>query len=296
MLDVKSQPRVYINNDKVAQIFLQDVRRNSVLTPEEQNELIKKAQAGDLEARNKLIVTNMGFVISLAKHLGSADNYNDLVNEGVFGFVRAIEKFDFSKKVKFLTYAVYWIRMYMKEYLATKNSVVVNKNNSFIFKYIPKIKNEFFVENGREPTLDEIFDLLQERKMKVPSLEGIRPVDIVSIDAADPHSRDEFSVSKIFSDYEKTTSSNNIDVDIEKMDKEAIINLLMGELSEEDQDIVRWKFGFDGIELTFLEIATKLGIKESTAKRRYDTSMKKLGKKAERLVEQKYIKHGTHQN
>jgi len=91
------------------------LKKVTIHSPEKQRELIAAAQQGDLKARNELIETSMPFVINMAVKINKVRNpkhleLDDLIQAGVFGLARAIEKFDLSKKNKFLTYASYWVR------------------------------------------------------------------------------------------------------------------------------------------------------------------------------------------
>ena len=101
----------YTDNVK---IYYKDLKKCEPIPFSYERELILKSKEGDVEARNKIIESNLRFVFNIArKYTGKGIPISDLISEGNLGLVKAIEKFDTTKDVKFITYAVYWIREYM---------------------------------------------------------------------------------------------------------------------------------------------------------------------------------------
>lgn len=101
----------YTDNVK---IYYKDLKKCEPIPLSYERELILKSKEGDVEARNKIIESNLRFVFNIArKYAGKGIPISDLISEGNLGLVKAIEKFDTTKDVKFITYAVYWIREYM---------------------------------------------------------------------------------------------------------------------------------------------------------------------------------------
>ena len=101
----------YTDNVK---IYYKDLKKCEPIPFSYERELILKSKEGDVEARNKIIESNLRFVFNIArKYAGKGIPISDLISEGNLGLVKAIEKFDTTKNVKFITYAVYWVREYM---------------------------------------------------------------------------------------------------------------------------------------------------------------------------------------
>ena len=101
----------YTDNVK---IYYKDLKKCEPIPFSYERELILKSKEGDVEARNKIIESNLRFVFNIArKYTGKGIPISDLISEGNLGLVKAIEKFDTTKDVKFITYAVYWVREYM---------------------------------------------------------------------------------------------------------------------------------------------------------------------------------------
>src|SRR5215213_3804201 len=122
-----ADPTRYQNGDLAVQttdalqLFLNEIRRYPLLTAAEEIELAKRIEAGDLEAKERMINSNLRLVVSIAKkYQGQELSLLDLIQEGIFGLIRASEKFDWRKGYKFSTYATFWIRQSIQRGLANK--------------------------------------------------------------------------------------------------------------------------------------------------------------------------------
>ena len=112
----------YVKTDLVG-AYIKDIDSIVPYSKDEEDDLIRKAQNGDREARNRLIEGNLKLVISIAKrYIGRKMPFEDLIQEGNLGLVRAIQKYDFSKEAKLSTYSVWWIRQSITRGLANKAS------------------------------------------------------------------------------------------------------------------------------------------------------------------------------
>ena len=96
---------------KSEELYFRDINRYRVLTDDEERKLVKSVQRGDSHAANKLVTSNLRFVVSVARrYRGRGLSYLELINEGNIGLLKAAKRFDIRKKVKFISYAVWWIR------------------------------------------------------------------------------------------------------------------------------------------------------------------------------------------
>ena len=96
---------------KSEELYFRDINRYRVLTDVEERKLVKYVQRGDANAANKLVTSNLRFVVSVARrYRGRGLSYLELINEGNIGLLKAAKRFDIRKKVKFISYAVWWIR------------------------------------------------------------------------------------------------------------------------------------------------------------------------------------------
>ncbi len=154
------------------QLFLKDIGKVRLLTAQEEVDLAKRIERGDLDAKQKMVESNLRLVVSIAKNYRNQGlPFLDLIQEGTLGLVRAAEKVDYRKGFKFSTYATWWIRQAIARALADKARTiripvhVVEKLNK-----IGRAERKLVTELGREPTADEIADVT-----------GIDPEEVDSI-------------------------------------------------------------------------------------------------------------------
>ncbi len=154
------------------QLLLKDIGKVRLLTAAEEVELAKRIERGDLDAKQKMVESNLRLVVSIAKNYRNQGlPFLDLIQEGTFGLVRAAEKFDYRRGFKFSTYATWWIRQAVARALADKSRTiripvhVVEKLNR-----IGRVERKLVTELGREPTPEEIAEVT-----------GIEPEEVDSI-------------------------------------------------------------------------------------------------------------------
>src|SRR3954463_4681530 len=140
------------------QLFLRDVRRYPLLSKDQEVELAKRIEQGDLQAKEQMINSNLRLVVSLAKrYQGHELPLLDLIQEGIFGLIRAAEKFDWRKGYKFSTYATFWIRQAIQRGLANKaRTIRIPVHIGQRERKIARAARELAAELGRDPTDEEI--------------------------------------------------------------------------------------------------------------------------------------------
>jgi RNA polymerase primary sigma factor len=155
------------------QLFLKDIGKARLLTAHEEVELAKRIWRGDMNAKQKMVESNLRLVVSIAKNYRNQGlPFLDLIQEGTIGLVRAAEKYDYRKGFKFSTYATWWIRQGVARAVADKARTIripvhiVEKLNK-----IARAERKLVAELGREPTAEEIADVVT----------GIDPVEVDAI-------------------------------------------------------------------------------------------------------------------
>jgi RNA polymerase primary sigma factor len=245
------------------QLFLRDVRRHPLLTAQEEVELAKRIERGDLEAKDRMVNSNLRLVVSLAKkYQGHELSLLDLIQEGVLGLIRAAEKFDWRKGYKFSTYATFWIRQAIQRGLANQGRTIrLPVHIGQRERKISRAERELGVELERAPTDEEIAkradislqELLETRELSrtVTSLE--RPVgeegdtelgDLLPSDAPEP-----------------------VEVVDLSLRREAVHRALEN-LSEQEQQVIRLRYGINGDDPTPLrEAGKRLGLSPERVRR-----------------------------
>lgn len=139
-----------------------------VLSKNEMTELFKKYQSGDLSAKDELVNGNLKLVLSiLRKYQNKTDNMDDLFQIGCIGLIKAIDNFDLSHDVMFSTYAVLMIEGEIKRYIRDNNSVRISRSIKDLAYKIMRFKEEYWLENGKEPTTNEISTNLEVSEYEV---------------------------------------------------------------------------------------------------------------------------------
>ena len=158
-------PGAHYNNEELVvmtsdtlQLFLRDVRRHPLLSADEEVELAKRIERGDLEAKERMVNSNLRLVVSLAKkYQGHELALLDLIQEGILGLIRAAEKFDWRKGYKFSTYATFWIRQAIQRGLANQGRTIrIPVHIGQRERKIARAERELAAKHGRPPTDEEV--------------------------------------------------------------------------------------------------------------------------------------------
>jgi RNA polymerase primary sigma factor len=139
-------------------LFLQEIRRHPLLTADEEIELAKRIENGDEAAKERMITSNLALVVSIAKRYPTDGmTLLDLIQEGIFGLIRAAEKFDWRRGFKFSTYATYWIRQAIQRGMENKERTIrIPTNVLQRERKAARAEKELAAELGRKPTDEEI--------------------------------------------------------------------------------------------------------------------------------------------
>ena len=247
-----------ISNDSI-QMYLREIGKVSLLSGEEEMQLAKRKEKGDVEAQRKLVEANLRLVVSIAKKFtGRSLSLLDLIQEGNIGLFRAVEKFDYRKGYKFSTYATWWIRQAITRSLADQSRTIripvhmVETINRFT-----QVERQLIQDLGREPLSEEIAAEMGEPLEKIHHIIKISQ-DTVSLETSVGDSDDEDSVLGDFIEDVKTISPDRV----------AALQLLsdhvkdiIRELSPREQKILEMRFGLtDSISHTLEEVGQEFGV------------------------------------
>lgn len=269
--------------DSAIKSYFKQIQKYPLLTFEEEIELSKKIQNGDKEAVKKLVESNLRLVVKIAKPYVSREmSFLDVIQEGNLGLMKAAEKYDFRKNVRFSTYAAWWIRQAIVRAISNKRRPIRLPHRKE--EIIRKIKQAYYSLSQvymREPTISEIAEelLLQEDELTtIMQMSG----DIVSLDAE--INDDSGTLITMFEDksFEPAAAVMNKFMRADTLKT-------MEVLGEKEREVLLYRYSFyDGKKYTLKKIGDKFGISPETVRQIEMRALKKLGKESDKLKEYVY--------
>ena len=231
--------------DDSVRLYLREIGKIPLLTPEEELKLAKKVVKGNKKAKDKMVEANMRLVVSIAKrYSGRGLDFLDLIQEGNTGLLRAVEKFDPDKGFKFSTYATWWIRQAITRAIADQaRTIRIPVHMVETINKVLRTSRKLTQELNREPTVEEI---AKEMDMEVEKIEYVMKIkqDIASLDASvGRDGDDEDSVLGDFVEDEERASPE--DSTANQLLKEQIAEII-STLSDREQKILKLLLQFGG--------------------------------------------------
>jgi RNA polymerase primary sigma factor len=263
--------------------YLAEVRRQSVPTVEEEIELGRRIQAGDEEALHELVERNLRFVVQVAgKYQGYGLPLPDLINEGNLGLMHAAGKFDPDRGVRFITYAVWWIRQSIMHALAEGgNAVRLPLKQAEALSKLRQKFEEFRQKEGTEPTPEELARELEMEPEEVQDLLRVyRPQ--LSLDA--PIKDDSEATQLDFLQSGTIPSSEDTFMQSSLVHE---VHSMLECLDPRESQILRARFGFDGRPKSLAAIGRELGLSRERVRQIETRARSKL----RALAKQKALNH-----
>ena len=267
-----------VNSDDSVRIYLQQIGKIPLLTPEEELEVAKKIYETQSEiARKVLINANLRLVVSIAKkYIGRGLSFLDLIQEGNMGLIKATEKFDYTKGYKFSTYATWWIQQSITRAIADKARII--RLPIHLIESINKIKKatmDLTTELGRIPVKQEIADKMGIPVSKLTSI--IKATQsTISIDTPTGQKDDSNKIIDYIVD-ESTIAPDSL------VSQESMLNDIKGmleQLSQKERDVLILRFGLnnDGNKKTLDEIGSIYGVSRERIRQIENRAISKLKK------------------
>ena len=243
----ESDDSTYVNGDlalattDALQLFLNEAGRWPLLTKEEEIELAKLIERGDRQAKERMINSNLRLVVSIAKrYQGHGLSLLDLIQEGIIGLIRAVEKFDWRRGYKFSTYATWWIRQAVQRGVANKSRTIrLPVHIADREQKMARAERLLAPKLGRQPTDEEI---AKQAKLPLKQVREVRQAAraITSLDKAlGPDNEGRFG--DLFAS-EDSEPEEELTVSLE----EDVLRRAVAQLPEREREVVKRRYGLDG--------------------------------------------------
>ena len=262
-----------ININDPVRMYLKEIGRISLLTPEEEMELSIRVANGDEEAKNKLAESNLRLVVSIAKrYVGRGLLFLDLIQEGNIGLMKAVDKFDYDKGYKFSTYATWWIRQAITRALADQaRTIRVPVHMVETINKMARIQRQLTLELNREPSEEEL-----AKKMGI-SVEKVREVIKISQDPVSLETpigeEDDSHLGDFVQDISTMTPEEYATNEILKEEIKSVLETLQ----EREQEVLELRFGLiDGTSHTLEEVGKRFNVTRERIRQIEAKALRKL--------------------
>ena len=255
------------------QLFLNEIGRHRLLTPDEEIELAKRIERGDLDAKDRMINANLRLVVSIAKkYQGSELTLLDLIQEGILGLIRAVEKFDWRRGYRFSTYATWWIRQAVERGMDAKaRTIKLPINLVRNQRKVARAENALAAKLDRPPTDAEV---AAEAQLPLEELHALRDAarTVTSLDRPLGEGED-----AAFGDLLPASGPGPEDL-VHVSLSEQMLRRALEELPDRERTVVEMRYGIAGGEPTPLrEIGRQLGITPERVRQIESRALGRLG-------------------
>jgi RNA polymerase primary sigma factor len=261
-----------------------------LLTPEEELDLGRRVRAGDARARSLLIEKNLRLVVSVAKrYRGMGLPFEDLIQEGNAGLIKAVEKFDPGVGNRFSTYATWWIRQAIGRALDGKSRTVrVPGHTGAKARRAAWVRNELSAQLGREPTDEEVAERLWWTVGEVRALSGLL-VEVLSLDRPVVAEGDSTELGAKLGDFVEDERASEVAEAVIRDMENTCLKASIGEISARERHVLVRRYGLDESEpATLAELSAELGV---TRER-----VRQLQRNAERRLRERLVSECCHRD
>lgn len=270
------------NDERSMDAYFREISRIPLLTAEQEAEYAVRILGGDEDAKKRFCEANLRLVVSIAKgYVDRGLSFEDLVQEGNLGLMKAVEKFDHTKGYRFSTYATWWIKQSIKRAITDHSRTIrVPAHMSDLMGKIKKTEDELYKEYGRQPTCEEIAYELDVAPEKVAEAKGVKEREPVSLSI--PLGEKEGSTLE---DIVADTVGDSAEDFVEAAEFHEAVFDAFGMLTERERKVLLYRFGFteDGPR-TLEDIASEFHV---TKERIHQIEVKAIKKIRDPLIAQR---------
>lgn len=270
-LEQMQQTPVSTGDDDMRQ-YLHEIRTFPRLTAEEERDLARRCAQGEEDAICRMVNANLRLVVSIAReYTGRGVPLLDLIQEGSIGLLAAARKFDYTREVRFSTYATKWIRQGITRCLMNHAGLIrVPLHTLERMRKIQSVRNQLLQESGQEPDRKEIARICDLSEEKVAKILALTP-DICSLEL--PVGQDDSTLGDLLEDLDAPEPQEML----VRRELETMLHQMLGNLNPRQQQILKLHYGLDnGVCYSLEEIGRQLGISKERTRQIEHQAMEKL--------------------
>lgn len=265
-----------MTSEATLEVYLKEINKTRLLTPEQERELAEKIQKGDGQAREEMVKANLRLVVNIAKHYANLGlPLADIIEEGNIGLLKAVDRFDLAKNCRFSTYATWWIKQAIRRAL-TDNSKII-RIPSYMRELICKADEaaeRIAIEKGTPPTLKEIAATLEKKPCQRKRTEHLLRL---STNLARIQSLDKICEQN---DFIEAPVKQEIGINADEME---MLQILLRSLNKKERTILTMRFGIEGGKpMTLHEISQAVKLSRERVRQIIRESLEKLRENVKR--------------
>ncbi len=268
MIQTKDKKNIFNNN---INNYFKEIQKYKLLTREEEIELAKRIEQGDKLAFDKMVKSNLRLVVNFSKKYKTPEwQFSDLIQEGNIGLIKAVERFDYRRNVRFSTYASWWIKQAILRSISNKRRTIrIPHRKEEKLRKINKTIDELSQKLKRDPSLIEIANELNYTEIDIINLKNISE-KVVSLYAENDNNESYYL--NMLDDLKYSP-----EIILEEKDLQQVTKDVLDKLNEKERDVIRLRFSFEkGKKRTLQAIAKDLGISPETVRQIERKALRKI--------------------
>jgi len=261
-------------SEEIVEQYFHEIGLYDPIDKDKEVDIIKKAQAGDEESRDILVTSNLKLVAKIAmKYSKSGTNYIDLIQEGTIGLIKAIDKYDFEKGHSFSSYAIWWIKRDIINSIANRINTIKIPNYIYLQnRKMKKFENQFFEDNNRHPSYEEISEALNIELEEVKKLKEAADIGVSGMGEGSEDYLGDYNTVEL------------IEKELNHLEERSKVANLLKKVSQSERKIIEMYYGLgEGGKYSLKEIANELELSVDKVKLIRERALTKLKYAGERL-------------
>ena len=268
MVQIKEKKKAYKNN---INNYFKEIQKYKLLTREEEINLAKKIEKGDKEAFDKMIKSNLRLVVNISKRYKTPElHFGDLIQEGNIGLIKAVERFDYRRNVRFSTYASWWIKQAILRSISNKRRIIrIPHRKEEKIRKINKTIDELSQRLKRDPSLNEVANELNFNELDIINLKTISG-KVISLYTENDNNESYYL--NMLDDFKYSP-----EIILEEKDLKQVTEDALNKLNPKEREVIKLRYSFEkGEKRTLQSIAKDLKISPETVRQIERKALRKI--------------------